>query len=156
MSAELISLIRSLYNGRQDVVPRRWEFNGGRAGYSPMCSVRQTAECPISKARKTGGETRGLCKHCTVKQYQPLTDDLIQKHIEGGEVLGSYPLLPGGFCSYIAGDFDNHGGDRDPKRDILAVHAVAEVQDVELNVFTSRSHTPSLRNGRGSMASKVT
>lgn len=139
MSAELISLIRSLYNGRQDVVPRRWEFNGGRAGYSPMCSVRQTVECPISKARKAGGETRGLCKHCGVKQYQPLTDDLIQKHLDGKEVLGCYPLLPGGFCGFITGDFDNHGGDRDPKKDVLAVQAVAEVQDLPMSVFTSRS-----------------
>ena len=139
MNNEFIPLLRSLYNGRQDVVPRRWEFNGGKAGYSPMCSVRQTAECPITRARKTGGETRGLCKHCNVKQYQPLTDDLVQKHLDGKEVLGCYPLLGGGMCNFIVGDFDNHGGDRDPKADVLAVHAVAEVQDLSMSVFTSRS-----------------
>ncbi len=139
MNSELISLLRSLYNGRQDVVPRRWEFRGGRAGYSPMCSVRLTAACPITRARKTGSETRGLCKHCTVKQYQPLTADLLQKHLDGKDVLGCYPLLPGGFCNFIIGDFDNHGGDRDPKKDVVAVEDVAEVQELAFNVFTSRS-----------------
>ncbi|OLN30694.1 Type III restriction enzyme, res subunit:DEAD/DEAH box helicase, N- terminal [Desulfovibrio sp. DV] len=139
MRAELIPLLRSLYNGRQDVVPRRWEFNGGRAGYSPMCSVRQTVECPITRARKTGGETRGLCKHCGIKQYQPLTDDLVQKHLDGREVLGCYPLLAGGMCNFIVGDFDNHGGDRDPKKDVLAVSEVAEVQELAFYIFTSRS-----------------
>jgi hypothetical protein len=136
---ELIPLLRTLYNGRQDVVPRRWEYKGGRAGYSPMCAVRPTAECPIAKAKKAGGETRGLCKHCTVKQYQPLTDNLVQNHLDGKEVLGCYPLLPGGSCNFIVGDFDNHGGDRDPKKDVGAVKDVAEVQELVFNIFTSRS-----------------
>jgi hypothetical protein len=83
--------------------------------------------------------TRGLCKHCDIKQYQPLTDDLLQRHLDGREVLGCYPLLPGGICNFIVGDFDDHTGDRDPKKDVLAVQAVAEVQDLPMSVFTSRS-----------------
>jgi len=66
-----IALFRSLFRGRDDVCPRRFESRKtGKAGYSPVCAnewVRGTCEKPRIK-----------CADCTHQRFLPVTDDVIR------------------------------------------------------------------------------
>ena len=37
-TAEKVTLFRSLFRGREDIYPIRWESKAGRSGYSPACN----------------------------------------------------------------------------------------------------------------------
>ena len=37
-SADKVALFRSLFRGREDIYPIRWESKAGRSGYSPACN----------------------------------------------------------------------------------------------------------------------
>jgi len=63
-----VSLFRSLFSGRSDVYPRRYETRDGRAGYSPVCANEWTPgvlwqvknEMPILTVPKiASGDGRG-------------------------------------------------------------------------------------------------
>jgi hypothetical protein len=93
---EKIRLFRSLFRGREDVYPRRWEsLKTGRSGYSPACRnewVPGICEKPKVK-----------CGDCSVRDLLPVTDVAIREHLVGhGQndqrdfTIGVYPLLPRG------------------------------------------------------------
>jgi hypothetical protein len=78
-----IALFRSLFRGREDVYPRRFESRKtGRFGYAPACAN----ECPN-------------------RRFVPVTDDVIRWHLSGHDadgqpfVAGVYPLLQDETCS---------------------------------------------------------
>lgn len=62
---EKIALFRSLFRGRNDVYPRRFESRTtGRSGYAPACAhewVRGICEKPRIK-----------CADCTVRRFLPV------------------------------------------------------------------------------------
>ena len=37
-TSEKVALFRSLFRGREDIYPLRWESKAGRSGYSPACA----------------------------------------------------------------------------------------------------------------------
>jgi len=81
-----IALFRALFRGREDVYARYWcDERSGKKGYSPA-------------ARGRSG--RGA------KDYLPLTDEVLYRHLAGDEVVGLYPLLPDDTCRLLACDFD--------------------------------------------------
>ena len=41
------------------------------------------------------------------KEYLPLTDDVLARHLRGDATIGIYPLLPGDTCTLVACDFDD-------------------------------------------------
>jgi superfamily II DNA or RNA helicase/very-short-patch-repair endonuclease len=100
-----IALFRSLFRGRVDVYPRRFESRKtGRSGYAPACAnewVRGICEKPRIK-----------CADCAHRRFLPLTDDVIRWHLSGhgpdGQpfVAGVYPLLLDETCCLLAIDFD--------------------------------------------------
>ena len=100
-----IALFRSLFRGRDDVYPRRFESRRtGKAGYTPACAnewVRGVCEKPRVK-----------CTECTQRRFLPVTDDVIRCHLsgqdEGGRpfVVGVYPMLQDETCFFLAVDFD--------------------------------------------------
>jgi len=100
-----IALFRSLFRGREDVYPRRFESRKtGRAGYSPVCSnewVQGICEKPRIK-----------CSECPHQRFLPLTDDAIGWHLRGQDnqgrdfVMGVYPMLLDETCLFLAADFD--------------------------------------------------
>jgi superfamily II DNA or RNA helicase/very-short-patch-repair endonuclease len=100
-----IALFRSLFRGRVDVYPRRFESRKtGRAGYTPACAhewVRGICEKPRIK-----------CAECVHRRFLPVTDDVIRWHLSGhgpdGQpfVAGVYPLLLDETCCFLAVDFD--------------------------------------------------
>lgn len=95
---EKIRLFRSLFRGRDDVYPVRWENREGRAGYSPACG---------NEWHKTlCGKPKIKCGACTNSQFLPVTDQVIHGHLIGKHTAGVYPVLSDGSCRFLAIDFD--------------------------------------------------
>jgi len=100
-----VALFRSLFRGREDVYPQRFESRKtGRAGYSPACGnewVRGICEKPRIK-----------CSECPHQHFLPVTDDVIRWHLCGHDdkgrefVMGVYPMLRDETCFFLAADFD--------------------------------------------------
>lgn len=100
-----IALFRSLFHGREDVYPRRFESRKtGRAGYAPVCGnewVQGICEKPRIK-----------CSECLHQRFLPVTDDVIRWHLQGHDdhsrdfVIGVYPMLLDETCFFLAADFD--------------------------------------------------
>jgi len=105
---EKIALFRSLFRGRDDVYPRRFESRKtGRSGYAPACAnewIRGVCEKPRIK-----------CAECPNRRFLPVTDDVIRWHLSGSDaegqpfVAGVYPLLQDETCFFLAVDFDKTG-----------------------------------------------
>jgi superfamily II DNA or RNA helicase/very-short-patch-repair endonuclease len=111
-STEKIALFRSLFRGRADVYPRRFESRtSGKSGYAPACAnewVRGICEKPRIK-----------CAECPHRRFLPVTDDVIRWHLSGRDddgqafVAGVYPLLLDETCFVLAADFDKTGWQQD-------------------------------------------
>ena len=105
---ETIALFRSLFRGRDDVYPRRFQSRKtGRSGYAPACAnewIRGVCEKPRIK-----------CAECPNRRFLPVTDDVIRWHLSGSDaegqpfVAGVYPLLQDETCFFLAVDFDKTG-----------------------------------------------
>lgn len=132
-----VALFRSLFRGRSDVYPRRFESRRtGKSGYAPACAnewVRGVCEKPRIK-----------CADCPHRRFLPVTDTVIRWHLsgadDGGEpfVAGVYPLLLDETCTFVAADFDKTGWEQDA---LAFVHACRRL---DLPVAFERS-----RSGRG-------
>ena len=104
-SDEKIALFRSLFRGREDVYPRRFESRKtGKSGYAPACAnewVRGICEKPRIK-----------CAECPHRRFLPVTDEVIRWHLSGRDdagqpfVAGVYPMLLDETCFFLAVDFD--------------------------------------------------
>lgn len=107
-SPQKIALFRSLFRGRDDVYPQRFESRRtGRCGYAPACAnewVRGICEKPQIK-----------CAECPNRRFLPVTDDVIRWHLSGQDdagqqfVAGVYPMLLDETCYFLAVDFDKQG-----------------------------------------------
>jgi len=105
---EKIHLFRSLFRGREDVYPQRFEsLKTGKTGYQPACRNEWIKGlCTKPKVR---------CNDCESREFLPVTDDVIRNHLIGSNplvrskrdfVIGVYPLLPDESCWFLAADFD--------------------------------------------------
>ncbi len=95
---EKIALFRSLFRGRDDVFPKRWQNQKGRSGYSPACANEwKRPLCAKPKVK---------CSQCENRQLFPVTDQVIYDHLAGKQTIGTYPLLPDETCWFLATDFD--------------------------------------------------
>ena len=105
---EKISLFRSLFKGREDVFPIRWEnLKKEINGYQPGCKNEWvTGICEKPKIR---------CMDCNHREFIPLSDDIIANHLRGLDAskpvkqdftIGVYPLLSDETCWFLAVDFD--------------------------------------------------
>jgi len=105
---EKIKLFRSLFRGREDVYPRRFEsFRTGKTGYQPACRNEWIVE--ICKKPKIS------CSECNNRDFLPVTNEVIRNHLLGINpddptnrdfTIGVYPLLPDDTCWFLAIDFD--------------------------------------------------
>jgi hypothetical protein len=67
-------------------------------GYSPVCRHEwNPALC---------GKPGTKCGDCPNRDFTPITDAVIQGHLEGKHTIGIYPLLPDDTCYLLAVDFD--------------------------------------------------
>ena len=103
---EKIKLFRSLFRGRQDVYPRRFENQkSGRSGYSPVCENEwRNGICDKPRVK---------CAACKYRQYLPVSDQVIEWHLRGKKlreskdfIIGVYPMMQDETCFFLAADFD--------------------------------------------------
>ena len=100
-----IALFRSLFRGREDVYPRRFEsVSSGRSGYAPACANEWVpGVC---------GKPRIKCAECPNRGFLAVTDNEIRWHLSGADdrgkpfVMGVYPMLLDETCHFLAVDFD--------------------------------------------------
>jgi hypothetical protein len=105
---EKVALFRRLFAGRADIYPVRWENRkAGRSGYAPACGNEWV--------RGICGKPQVKCGECPHQAFIPVSDDVIEKHLRGGDrgghadsdfVAGVYPLLLDETCWFLAADFD--------------------------------------------------
>jgi hypothetical protein len=127
--SDKINLFRSIFNGRQDIIPRYWiSKDGQRAGYTPLCKNEWEKDI-----------CQKPCRTCPNADYIPLSGSLILDHFKGKYILGVYPLLKDNTCHFIAADFDNHQGDRDPLADVKEFYEVCQIQGIPCYVLRSKS-----------------
>ncbi len=103
-----IRLFRSLFRGRDDLFPRRFENSRtGKSGYSPVCRNEWAAGvCQKPKI---------ACQECNFRAFVPVSDEIIRNHLQGNDpqeyaakdfTIGVYPLLSDETCWFLAVDFD--------------------------------------------------
>jgi len=129
-----VDLFRSLFRGRTDIFPLRWEnLKTGKSGYAPACAnewKRGLCEKPRIK-----------CSACPNQAFLAATDQVIANHLRGqgpggaAFVAGVYPVLPDDTCWFLAADFDEAEWRRDVKAFAQACHA----WDVPVAIERSRS-----------------
>jgi hypothetical protein len=103
---EQIQLIKSLFKGREDVFAIRWESasakataDKGKSGYMPAYDY----DPYMYRLHKNSG---GSFSNYKDKTYKPLTDGELEKHLNGEQFIGIYPLLKDNTTWFLAADFD--------------------------------------------------
>ncbi len=101
MSAgEKIELFSSLFLGRTDVFPIRWEnAKTSKSGYAIACGNEWI--------KGLCNKPRVKCSACESKAFLPVTDDIIRFHLSGRNArqqpfcVGVYPMLPDETCHFL-------------------------------------------------------
>jgi hypothetical protein len=123
-----IALFRSLFGGRDDVFPRRWENpKTGRAGYAPACRNEWV--------RGVCGKPQVKCGECPNQAFIPVGDDILRSHLAGDCTVGVYPMLPDETCWFLAADFDKSFW----IQDVSAFRDTARAKGVPVAIERSRS-----------------
>ena len=117
-SVEKIALFRALFAGRDDVYALRWDnARTGKAGWSPAV---------------VGGPANAKRPD---REYLPLTDAVIERHLSGRTHVGLYPLLPDDSCRLLVSDFDGPSWPLDAR----AYQDAARELGIEAAIERSRS-----------------
>jgi len=129
-----VELFRSLFRGRSDVFPLRWEnLKTGKSGYAPACAnewKRGLCEKPRVK-----------CSACPNQAFIVANDQVVANHLRGrgpggaAFVAGVYPVLPDDTCWFLAADFD----EAEWRRDVKAFAQACRAWDVPVAIERSRS-----------------
>jgi superfamily II DNA or RNA helicase len=135
-TAAKINLFRSLFRGREDVFPRRWENpRTGKAGYAPACRNEWV--------RGVCGKPQVKCGECPNQAFVPLGEEVIRWHLQGrmpsgasGDfTAGVYPMLADETCWFLVADFDKKSW----MRDVGAFRDTARARGVPVAIERSRS-----------------
>jgi len=99
VTPDKIELFMSLFRGREDVFPKRWDNpRTGKSGYSPVCKNEW--------AKNVCNKPRISCSACTNQAFLPITKDVIHKHLCGDNggwqqrdyTIGVYAMLKDETC----------------------------------------------------------
>lgn len=93
-----VDIFKSLFKGREDVFAVRWE-KGNKSGYMPAYFY----DPYHLRAHKMNG---GTFQNYNEKSHLKLTDEQIQKHLDGLQQIGVYPLLEENNSWFLVADFD--------------------------------------------------
>lgn len=131
---EKIALFRSLFRGREDVYPRRFESRRtGKSGYSPACANEWVRGVCDRKAVK--------CADCPSRRFLAVTDDVVRQHLLGQDadgrefVMGVYPMMLDETCFLLVADFDKESW----SEDVAAVREVCRQAGIPSAIERSRS-----------------
>ena len=132
-----IALFRSLFRGREDVYPRRFEsVRTGKQGYQPACGNEWL--------EGVCGKPATRCGECANRDFLPVTDAVIRNHLLGVDpqdranrdfTIGVYPLLLDESCWFLAVDFDKTTW----MQDVAAFLETCNAHDVPAALERSRS-----------------
>jgi superfamily II DNA or RNA helicase len=130
-----IALFRSLFRGREDVFPRRWEnLRNGKSGYSPTCANEwEYGLC--AKRKGPGAARRATCGECPNQAFVAVSDEEVARHLRGDQVIGVYPLLSNETCWFLAADFDKQTW----REDVAAFVETCGIHRVPVAIERSRS-----------------
>ena len=138
-AVQKVALFRSLFRGREDVFPRRWDNpRTGNSGYAPACNNEWISGIC--------GKPKIKCGECPNQAFPSVSDAVISSHLRGKDlvsrrrngddfVAGVYPLLPDETCWFLAADFDK----QDWQRDARAFVATCREKGVPATLERSRS-----------------
>lgn len=116
---EKIELFWSLFKGREDVYPTRWDNPRKQtSGYSPVY-IKKRGEFVDKEDR----------------EYLPVTDNVIEAHLSGEIIMGVYALTLEDKCHFIAADFDK----KTWEKDCLAVLESCRTLGIPATLERSRS-----------------
>lgn len=78
---EKVRLFSSLFRGREDVFPKRFEnYKTGKSGYQPVCRNEWV--------RGVCGKPKIKCVGCEHREFIPISDDVFRNHLLGGDPSG--------------------------------------------------------------------
>ncbi|WP_374465639.1 DEAD/DEAH box helicase family protein [Chryseobacterium sp.] len=122
-----IHLFRSLFRGRDDVFAIRWE-KGSKNGYMPA----YTYDPYHYRTHKMNG---GTFQSYSNKSYLSISDMEIQKHLDGIQQIGTYPLLKDNTSWFLVADFDK----KDWKQEATDFIKVCKEKNIYTYLERSRS-----------------
>ena len=134
---EKIDLFRSLFRGREDVFARRWYSKvSGKGGYQPVCQNEWNHQLCDKRKFK--------CAECPNRQFSPLTDNDVYRHLEGKDadgrdVIGLYVLHEDNTCNLLCTDFDDKNCEHGYQEDVVAFVDVCKSWGVPCSIERSRS-----------------
>lgn len=134
---EKIQLFQSRFPGRTDVFARRWySKNTNKSGYQPVCQNEWHPTFCDKKKHK--------CADCPNRQFAPLDNDAIYKHLEGKDelardVIGLYPILEDNTCHFLCADFDDKNSEHGYQSDVQTFVSVCRDWGLTPAVERSRS-----------------
>jgi len=125
---EKAELFLSLFRGRENIYPKRWENNKtGKQGYSPVCEnewVKPICEKPKIK-----------CANCNYQKFSALNSSVVASHLRGTTTVGTYAIREDDTCTFLACDFDESSW----QADLLAFNETAKLLGIEVAMERSRS-----------------
>lgn len=125
-----IDLFKSVFKGREDVFAIRWE-KGQKSGYMP---AKPYDPYTFRLHKMKGGKYQSYNENI----YLPYSNEQIEKHLEGKQQIGIYPLLKDNTSWFIAADFDDDKWDEECRTFIKYCH------NFKIPVYLERS-----RSGKG-------
>ncbi len=125
---EKVALFQRMFVARRDVYPRLWvNEQTGRKGYSPVCRA-------VWGNGRRLKPTENYAKYGP-KNFVPLSADVIESHLRGQQVIGTYALRQDDRCVFLAADFDGDGW----QSDVVAYRDAAASLGVSCLAEISRS-----------------
>ncbi len=122
---EKISIFHNLFKGREDVFAKYWASRRTeKKGYSPVCKNEWIPQI-----------CRKPCEKCGNKDYIPLDDFWIEKHLKGEVTIGIYPIQLDDRVNFIVFDFDKENWFENAKR------LIKFCQSIDLPTYLERSRS---------------
>ena len=123
-----LALFASLFRGRGDVFPLRWEnASKAKSGWAPCCANEWKAG--------VCGKPRVRCGECPNQAFRAPSKAELLAHLQGRHVMGVYPLLADDCCWLLAIDLDGRAW----RSDVAAIRAACDELKVSQAVERSRS-----------------
>ncbi|PKP56070.1 hypothetical protein CVT91_13990, partial [Candidatus Atribacteria bacterium HGW-Atribacteria-1] len=118
-----INIFRNLFKGREDIFAKYWvSRRTGKKGYSPVCKNEWIPQI-----------CRKPCEKCENKEYVPLDDFWIEKHLRGDIIIGIYPIQLDDRVNFLAFDFDKGSWFDD------SINLLKFCQSIDLQAYLERS-----------------
>ena len=124
----------SLFKGREDVFAIRWEKEN-RSGYFPAYNLDWNE---FTKHKASGGSLKDFKN----KSYESLTEERMQNHLSGKEVIGLYPLLTDNSSWFIVADFDESLSSKRSWMEDCRVF-ISECERIRIPAYLERSRSGS-------------